>query len=127
MLIKLLQQHTFLYLGSLLKKSKNITFVLYEKSISTFYLYFSLGNTISLYIMYQILITPLVSSNSSYPIIIEVMSYKGQKDYKSCKVQSHTTTPLLIYYRPDIISRIHNRNLTIHMYPLSEWNSLFRS
>ena len=38
---------------------------------------------------------PLVCSNSSYPIIIDVMSYKGQKDYKSCKVQSHTTAPLL--------------------------------
>ena len=47
----------------------------------------------------QILITSLVSSNTSYPIIIDVMSYKGQKDYKSCKVQSHTTTPLLIYYK----------------------------
>jgi hypothetical protein len=49
--------------------------------------YCSLGNTISLCITYQILITPLVSSNSSYPIIIDVMSYKGQKDYKSCKVK----------------------------------------
>jgi hypothetical protein len=56
---------------------------------------FLLGNTTSLCITYQILITPLVSSNSSYPIIIDVMSYKGQKDYTSCKVQSHTTTPLL--------------------------------
>ena len=62
---------------------------------NTFIITFSLGNTISLCITYQILITPLASSNSSYPIIIDVMSYKGQKDYKSCKVQSHTTTPLL--------------------------------
>ena len=37
------------------------------------------------------------------------MSQKGQKNYKSCKVQSHTT-PLLIYYKHDIISRIHNSN-----------------
>ena len=88
--------------------------------------FFSLGNTISLCITYQILITPLVSSNSSYPIIIDVMSCKGQKVYKSCKVQSHTTTLLLIYFKQDI-SRIHNRNSTIHIYPLSEWNSLFRS
>ena len=51
--------------------------------------------------------TPLVFSNSSYPII---MSYKGQKDYTSCKVQSHTTTPLLTYYTHHIVSRIHNRN-----------------
>jgi hypothetical protein len=55
-----------------------------------------------------------------YPIIIDVMSYKGQKDYKSCKVQSHTTTPLLIYFKQDI-SRIHIRNNNIHIYPLSEW------
>ena len=37
------------------------------------------------------------------------MSQKGQQNYKSCKVQSHTT-PLLIYYKHDIISRIHNSN-----------------
>ena len=29
--------------------------------------------------------TPFVFSNSSYPVI---MSYKGQKDYTSCKVQT---------------------------------------
>ena len=61
-----------------------------------------------------ILITPLASSNSSYPINIDVMSYKGQKDYKSCKVQSYTTTPLLIYYK-HAISRIHNRNNNTHL------------
>ena len=36
------------------------------------------------------------------------MSYTGQKDYN--KVQSHTITPLLIYYKHDIIFQIHNRN-----------------
>jgi hypothetical protein len=35
--------------------------------------------------------TPLISSNPSYPIIID--GQKGQNDYKSCKVQNHTTTP----------------------------------
>jgi hypothetical protein len=34
----------------------------------------------------------LVSSNYCYPIIIDVISYKGQKDNNSCKMQSHTTT-----------------------------------
>jgi len=48
------------------------------------------------------------------------MSYKGQQDYKSCKAQSHTTTTMLIYYKHDI-SRIHNRNNNMHIYPLSEW------
>jgi len=38
------------------------------------------------------------------------VSYKGQKNYKSCKLQSHTTTPLLIYHKHDIISETHNRN-----------------
>jgi hypothetical protein len=45
---------------------------------------FSLGNTISLCITYHILITPLVSSNSSYPIITDIMSCtfcKSQKDF----------------------------------------------
>ena len=50
------------------------------------------------------------------------MSYQGQRDYKSCKVQSHTTTPLLIYYKYDIIFRIHNRNHNNKkINQLSEW------
>ena len=91
-----------------------LKYIIYIKQVSNRNI-FLLGNTISLCITYQILITPLVSSNSSNPIIINVMSYKGQKDYKSCKVQSHTTTPLLIYYKHDIISRIHNLNNNTHL------------
>ena len=66
---------------------------------------------------------------TGYPIMIDAMSYKGQKHYTSCKVQSHTITPLLIYYKHDIIFQIHNRNnnkrLISYMY--QNENSLFLS
>ena len=58
-----------------------------------------------------------------YPIIIDVMSYKGQKDYKSCKVQSHTTTPLFFFVFFLNISilqvsnniKLNNQALSIHL------------
>jgi hypothetical protein len=107
--------HTPSWTWKKLASSPNGLFIMSDHAKDNYSDHFSLGNTISLCITYQILITPLVSSNSSYPIIIDVMSYKGQKDYKSCKVQSHTTTTLPIYYRHDIISRIHNRNNNTHL------------
>jgi hypothetical protein len=74
---------------------------MYLRSSSYCNLSIHLGKPISLCIKYY---------KCSYPIISDAMSYKGQKDYKSCKLQSHTTMPLLIYNKHHIIFQIHNRN-----------------